>query len=97
VSVPATLRPGEEPPVSTGQKAGWDTKLMWPLWRREKYILPRIEHLFPGLPTHTLATILNNLSLLGGDSQWDAFYTEAHENRRIRVCSASGVFRDGHT
>jgi hypothetical protein len=59
---------------------------MWPLWRREKYVLPRIEHRFPGLPTHTLATILNNLSLLGGDSQWDAVYTKVHENRRICIC-----------
>jgi hypothetical protein len=64
---------------------------------KRKYILPRIEHRFLGLPTYTLVTILNTLSLLEGDSQWDAFYAEVHENRRIRVCSVSGVFRDGHT
>jgi hypothetical protein len=32
----AALPPGEEPPVTIGQEAGWAQEPVWTLWRREK-------------------------------------------------------------
>jgi len=34
---PATLLPGREPLVPTGEEAGWNPEPVWKLWRRGKF------------------------------------------------------------
>jgi hypothetical protein len=37
---PATLSPGKEPLVPTGEEAGWAPKPVWTQWWREKFPAP---------------------------------------------------------
>jgi hypothetical protein len=37
------LSPQKEPPVPIGEDAGWNPESVWPLWNREKSLVPAMN------------------------------------------------------